>query len=178
MFPTMSDSDNSAGTQTAVTRVIATVHLQSSWRDRLPADGSVKVVNLAQEAPSHLSLQVSLSVEDRDGRRIPSKGTDFGMSGPRRGIWHRWHGPQLPANPEEADRIVLHEHRVDLKDIQDGINQMLGRDPDLHHPPRLAWHNLISALSDKGISVTEQDLIAVPLVVELSYEVQAELERP
>ena len=50
------------------------------------------------------------------------------MSGPRTGIWHRWHGPQLPSDPAEADRIVLLEHRVDLNDIQDGINQMLGRD--------------------------------------------------
>jgi len=72
---------------------------------------------------------------------------------------------------------VLFEHRVDLNDIQDGINQMLGRDPDLHHPPRLSWQKLISALNDAGISVTEQDLIGVPLTVELSPEVQSELDR-
>lgn len=66
---------------------------------------------------------------------------------------------------------------MDLNDIEDGINQMLGRDPELHHPPRLAWHNLISALSGAGINVAERDLIAVPLIVELSLEVQAELDR-
>jgi hypothetical protein len=99
------------------------------------------------------------------------------MSGPRTGIWHRWHGPQLPSDPAEADRIVLFEHRLDLNDIHDGINQMLGRDPDLHHPPRLSWQKLISALRDAGISVTEQDLIAAPLTVELSSEVQTELDR-
>jgi hypothetical protein len=134
-------------------------------------------VNLAQEGPDKLCLDVHLSAEDRDGRRIHSKGTDFGMSGPRRGIWHRWHGPQLPPDPAEADRIVLFEHRVDLNDIEDGINQMLGRDPDLHHPPRLAWHNLISALSDADITVAERDLINLPLIVELSPEVQVELDR-
>ncbi len=61
--------------------------------------------------------------------------------------------------------------------LQDGINQMLGRDPDLHHPPRLSWHKLISALSDAGIRITEQDLTAVPLAVELSPEAKAELDR-
>jgi hypothetical protein len=156
---------------------LATVHLQSSWRDRLPADGSVGVVNLAHEEADKDCLQVCLAAEDRDGRRIHSKGTDFGMSGPRRGVWHRWHGAQLPSDPAEAERIVLREHRVDLNDIEDGINQMLSRDPALHHLRGWRLHNLISALSDAGITVADRDLIAAPLMVELSPEVQAELDR-
>lgn len=168
---------DSTGTEGAVTRVVATVHLQSSWRDRLPADGSVRVVNLAAEEPTHLGLQVSLSAEDRNGRRIQSQGADFAMSGSRIGVWHRWHGPPLPDDYEEPARLMLFEHRVDLHDIGDGINQMLGRDPDLHHPPRLSWHKLIRALSDAGITVTEQDLITVPLAVELSADVRTELDR-
>jgi hypothetical protein len=176
MFSPMRSEGDAAGTEAAVTRVFAAVHLQSLWRDRLPADGSGAVA-LAKEEPTHLSLHVNLSAEDSDGRRIHSKGTDFGMSGPRTGIWHRWHGPQLPSDHAEAERIMLFEHRVDLNDIQDGINQMLGRDPQLHHPPRLSWEKLISALRDAGIMLTDHDLIAVPLTVELSPEVEAELDR-
>ena len=56
-----------------------------------------------------------------------------------------------------------------------GINQMLGRDPTLHRPPRLSWGRLVGALSEAGIRVTERDLIAAPLTVELAPEVQAEL---
>jgi hypothetical protein len=72
---------------------------------------------------------------------------------------------------------VLREHRVGLPDIEDGINQMLGRDPTLHHPPRLSWGNLISALQDAGVAVTERDLIDAPLTIELTPELQTELDR-
>jgi hypothetical protein len=54
---------------------------------------------------------------------------------------------------------------------------MLGRDPTLHRPPRVSWDNLITALGEAGVSVTEQDLIEAPLTVELAAEVKAELER-
>ncbi len=123
-----------------------------------------------------LSLHVSLSAELCDGRRIAARTGHFGMSGPRRGIWHRWHGPPLPADPEEANRLMLREHHVDRHDIEDGINQMLGRDPDLHHPPRLAWDGSIAALAEAGVHVTERDLIETPFTVELTSGVQAELD--
>ena len=125
-----------------------------------------------------LSLRVSLAAEDSDGRRIASAGSDFGMSGPRHGVWHRWHGPPLPDDREEADRLMLFEHRVDLHDIEDGIKQMLGRDPTLHRPPRLSWQRLIDALDEASLSVTERDLIEAPLTVELAPEVEVELESP
>ncbi|MGO9961235.1 MAG: hypothetical protein ACLP50_35545 [Solirubrobacteraceae bacterium] len=125
----------------------------------------------------NLSLHISLSAHDSTGRRSQTSGRDFGISGPRRGIWHRWHRPPLPDDPELADRIMLFEHRVDLHDIEDGINQMLGRDPSLHRPPRLAWQNLIGALEQAGVQVTERELIDASLTVELTPEVQAELER-
>jgi hypothetical protein len=72
---------------------------------------------------------------------------------------------------------VLVEHRVDVHEIEDGINQMLGRDPSLHRPPRLSWHSLIRALDQAGVRVSERDLIDVPLTIELTPEVQAELDR-
>ncbi len=100
-------------------------------------------VNIASGNPDSLSLHVNLSAEVSDGRRIKTVDPDFGIGGPRRGIWHRWHGPPLPEKPELADGVMLFEHRVDIHDIEDGINQMLGRDPALHHPPRLSWYSLI-----------------------------------
>ena len=72
---------------------------------------------------------------------------------------------------------MLFEHRVDVHDIEDSINQMLGRDLELHQPPRLSWQNLIVALHQVGIEVTEPELILAPLTIELTPEVQAELDR-
>jgi hypothetical protein len=124
-----------------------------------------------------LRLLVSLSAEIDDGQRIQGiKRWDLGISGPRRGIgaiWHRYHGP-LPDDPGEREEL-LQNHRIGRHDIEDAINQMLGRDPTLHRPPRLSWGNLIRTLLDAGIDITEDDLIAIPLVVELAPEVQAKL---
>jgi hypothetical protein len=72
---------------------------------------------------------------------------------------------------------MLLERRVDIHDIEDAINQMLGRDPALHRPPRLSWQNVIRALEQAGIQVTERELILSPLTIELTPEVQAELDR-
>jgi hypothetical protein len=164
-----------------VRRVFARVDLQSTALadlERRAATQSGKPrLQFVSGGPESLSLHVSLSAEDIEGRRIGSPGSDFGMSGPRRGIWHRWQGPPVPHDREEADRIVLFEHRVGLHDIEDGINQMLGRDPTLHRPPRLSWDKLITALDEAGVSVIDRDLIAAPLTIELAPDVQAELER-
>lgn len=162
----------------SVQRVFARVELQSSWLKEAARKqlGTIVVVS-GVASPDYLSVQVSLSAETSDGRRVPSRTGHFGMSGPRRGIWHRWHGPPLPEDPEEANRLMLNEHHVDRHDIEDRINQMLGRDPDLHHPPRLAWDGLIDALGEARVRATERDLIDAPLTVELSPEVDAELNQ-
>jgi len=166
-----------------VTRVHATVKLQSSLRAELAAKRKDdpgeprRVVRVMSGNAENLSLHISLSAQDSTGRRIHTSGRDFGISGPRHGIWRRWHGPPLPADPELADRMMLFEHRVDIHDIEDGINQMLVRDPSQHRPPRLAWQNLIQALEQAGVRVSERELIDAPLTVELTPEVQAELER-
>lgn len=163
--------------------VHATVKLQSSVsaeRAGTVTDhpgAARRMVQIVSGNAENLSLHISLSAQDSTGRLIHTSGRDFGISGPRRGIWHRWHGPPLPDEPELADRIMLFEHRVDIHDIGDGIDQMLGRDPSLHRPPRLAWRNLICALERAGVEVTELELIDAPLTVELTPEVQAELER-
>jgi hypothetical protein len=175
------DEREADAARSSVRRVFARVTLQSSWLRELgepavdqPGEGK-RLIHLFGN-PGDLRVLVSLSAEDRDGRRIDSGALDFGMGGSRCGVWHRWHGPPLPVDAAEANRL-MQDHRVDVHDIEDGINQMLGRDPELHHPPRLSWQNLISALAKVSISVTERDLIEVPLTIELTPEVQAELDR-
>ena len=152
-----------------VTRVFARVNLESTalaeLERRAAAQSTEPRLQLLSRTADSLSLHVSLSAEDNYGRRIASGGSDFGMSGPRRAVWHRRHGPPR------------RRHRVDLHDIEDGINQMLGRDPTLHRPPRLSWGGLIKAFDEAGVSVTERDLIEAPLTVELAPDVQAELDR-
>jgi hypothetical protein len=163
----------------SVSRVLAEVQLQSTGLAELRADpardGREVSVNLSGH-PENLNLWVYLSAEVAAGRRIRSPGPDFGISGPRRGVWHRWHGPPFPHDQREATRLALFEHRVDVHDIVDGINQMLGRDPSLHRPPRLSWEKLIRSLENGGVRVTERELIATPLTVELAPQVHAEFD--
>jgi hypothetical protein len=168
-----------AGAAASVRRVFARVDLQSTALAELKRLGAgwLHGVLVTSGTPESLSVYVRLSAEDSEGRRIASEGFDFGMSGPRHGIWHRRHGPPLPDDYEEAARIMLFEHRADVRDVEDGINQMLGRDPTLHHPPRLSWGKLIEALGEAGVPVRERDLTEAPLTIELAPDLQAELDR-
>jgi hypothetical protein len=45
---------------------------------------------------------------------------------------------------------------------------LLGRDPEQHRPPRLAWAALIQTLGEHGTTVSEQELITMPFVFEFS----------
>jgi hypothetical protein len=131
----------------------------------------------------YLDVSVSLAAEDDSGRRI--EGGDFGVGGPRRGSAARWksHAGPPPPEPPLPFRLLQEllydwrdrRYRVGRRDIEDSINQMLGRDPEQHRPPRLVWHGLVDALADAGIDVTEDELIALPLTVELDAELEAEL---
>jgi hypothetical protein len=165
------------GSGAGIRLIVARVDLEAAFLAEIAAGRSTARVLQVSGNADNLNLHVSLSAENIDGQWVESAGPDFGMSGPRRGIWHRWHGPVLPADPEEADRLAIIEHRVDIHDIEDAINQMLGRDPALHRPPRLSWGKLIAALGNAGVTVTESDLIAAPLSVELAPDVHAELAR-
>ena len=178
----VTDSPHPDTAPAAVRRVVATVKLESSIWAELAAVSDDDAGELGPRIQisgnaKNLSLHVPLCAEDNTGRRIHTAGRDFGIGGPRRGVWHRWHGPPLPDDLEQAERLMLFEHRVDIHDIEDAINQMLGRDPALHRPPRLSWQNLIRALEQAGIQVTERELILSPLTIELTPEVQAELDR-
>lgn len=126
-----------------------------------------------------LRLIVDLSAELADGSRIRTRGSDFTLSGPRTGpgaIWHKYHGSAAAGDSAEPPAQVIADHRVSVPDIEDGVNQLLGRDPALHIPPRLAWENLLQALAIAGIAVDEQEIISCPLVLEVDREVRAQLE--
>ena len=93
-------------------------------------------------------------------------------------IWKRYIGPPpLPQDPAEQEQ-VLREYRLHPRDIADAVNQMLGRDPEQHRPPRLSWDTLIQMLCDHGLDLTEEQLIGLPFRCELAPDVEAELSEP
>jgi hypothetical protein len=123
-------------------------------------------------------MNVSLIAHTSDGQRISTGGSDFSFGGPKRGlaaIWRQYRGPRLSDDPQEHERLLAESYHVGLPDVEDAINQMLGRDPEQHRLPRLSWDKLLAALADEGIKVSEQELIAVPLVIDLSPRVETEL---
>lgn len=134
----------------------------------------------AVRSPDDLNLLVSLSAEDHTGRRIDGNGC-FGIGGPRRGLgamWERYHGPPLPGSQKEQNELLERTYRVGKPDIEDAINQMLGRDPDLDPPPELSWCELHTNLSRAGIAVSERELVSVPLIVELDPQLVVDLQKP
>jgi hypothetical protein len=174
----MTSLEASGNGSLGVQRVVARVDLQSRVLEQIRVQaeagdaGSPKRVQTTNANSESLNVYVSLSAHTSDGRHIRTDGPDFAVAGPRRGpgaIWHRYHGPRPAA-------IFARTYRVGPPDIEDAINQMLGRDPKLHRPPRLAWNNLITALAKAGVDVSEQALIEAPLTVELGPEVQAEID--
>ena len=108
-----------------------------------PWDGVQRVLDPASEVepsgrvaparfandPDTLDVIVRLAAQIQDGAPVTSDRDDFGISMPRGG------GSELG----------------------DAINQMLGRDPEQHRPPRLSWAQLIGAFANVGVSVTGQD---------------------
>jgi hypothetical protein len=112
--------------------------------------------------PDTCNMNVTLAADLDDGRRFTAGG--FGFGGPRKGvgaIWHRYRGPQLSHDPAENDRLPNEAYHVGLPDIEDAINQLLGRDPNQHRPPRISWGHLLEALAEVGIETTEEELIAL-----------------
>ncbi len=59
--------------------------------------------------------------------------------------------------------------------LENKINTLLGREPTLHRLPHLAWDGLIVALQHSGIYISEEQLSAADLVLEIEDDVQAQL---
>jgi hypothetical protein len=154
---------------------VGPVQAPSHWGQFRPSfpPARFKQIEEQQLSPDRYEVLVGLSAELTDGRRIQTPGIDFVMGGASRGvgaIHHRYKGPRLPEGEDER-RAALECYRVGPWDIESGIDQMLGRDPEQHRPPRLSWENLIKALGNEGTVVSENDLIAAPLTVEFAPEV-------
>jgi hypothetical protein len=160
----------------AVVSLVRAVETYSS--NKIEGSGGLSSLQEARVVDAdNLNLNVKLIAEDDAGKRIGSQGS-FKIGGGRRGlaaVWWRYHGPPLPRSYRARVKRIELTYKVDRTDIEDSINQMLGRDPDLHRPPLLAWHDLIVALSRVDIYVTEDALITKPLTVELDAAVQTAL---
>lgn len=125
-----------------------------------------------------LAIQARTFAECADGRRIPAAHWHITTALWRSGVdalVKGWAGPPLPADPEEEWR-VLSEYRIQPHDIEDAVNQFLGRDPELTSPPRLSWDPLQRALQAEGIDIGEDRLLALPFSFEFAPELLDELD--
>jgi hypothetical protein len=135
------------------------------------------VVHVATTS-SEWSAEATLFAVSADGSRITATPAHMGAAGPRRGIaaiTKRYAGPPLPEDPD-ARRRFLAAYRVQRHDVEDAMNQLLGRDPEMHRPPRLSWGPLIELLAEQGKVVSEEELIAMPFLFEFSAKALAALE--
>jgi hypothetical protein len=124
------------------------------------------------------SADATLFAVSADGSRITAPHASMGSAGPSRGIaaiTKRYAGPPLPEDPD-ARRRVLDAYRVKRHDVEDAMNGLLGRDPEMHRPPRLSWGPLIELLAEHGKVVSDEELIAMPFRFEFPAEALAALE--
>jgi hypothetical protein len=124
------------------------------------------------------SAEATLFAVSTDGSRIAVPHASIGAAGPSRGIaaiTKRYAGPALPEEPNARQR-VLDAYRVQRHDVEDAMNQLLGRDPEMHRPPRLSWGHLIELLAQHGKVVSEEELISMPFLFEFSAEALAALD--
>jgi hypothetical protein len=159
-----------------IAKVIAYVDLDSDDASRAQGP-QFRGSWTGQPEQSSYGMNVSLAAQLDDRREIAGGG--FGFGGPRYGIgaiWHRYRGPALHEDPAEHQRLLDETYHVGMDDVQDAVNQMLGRDPELHRPPRLSWAGLQRALDDQGIRASEQQLIDTPLEIVLSESAAAEVD--
>ena len=164
-------------TSPIVTSVGAIVELQAP-RDVPDAHGNPR--HLVFDGPDQLAVTGRLFAETSASERLTCDRLAIGIGVWRRGaaaIWKRYVGPPpTREDPIERDQF-LDAYRLTRRDIEDAVNQMLGRDPEQHRPPRLSWETLIELLSDHGVELSESELISMPFRCELSPAVEAELAR-
>ena len=137
------------------------------------------VVHVAITSRDEWSAEATLFAVSADGNRITATPARMGAAGPSRGIaaiTKRYAGPPLPEDPDARQR-VLDAYRVQRHDVEDAMNQLLGRDPEMHRPPRLSWSPLIDLLAEHGKVVTEAELIAMPFEFEFPAESLAAFEK-
>jgi hypothetical protein len=171
--------------RTAVEGIIALIKRWSGVQRAQKDDGDEDDLWASGEGtdgPDVLHIKVRLTALLTDGASVTSDHDDFGISlpryAPRHGlgaIWHRYRRWRPSRDPAKGTELLNHTTGVGLLDIEAAINQMLGRDPTQHLPPRLAWRGLVDALAGAGIAVTEQDLIGAPHTIDLSPDAGAQI---
>jgi hypothetical protein len=149
----------------------------SRWPSEIDHVGAV--VHVAITSRAEWSAEATLFAVSADGSRITATHASMGAAGPSRGIaaiTKRYAGPPLPEDPD-ARRRVLDAYRVQRHDVEDAMNQLLGRDPEMHRAPRLSWGPLIELLAEHGKVVAEEELIAMPFVFEFPAESLAAFQK-
>jgi hypothetical protein len=124
-----------------------------------------------------LEIRARTFAEGRDDRRIEAAQWHISLGLWRRGpsaIVKRYTGPPLPDDPDEA-KLLLMAYSVQRQDVEDAVNQMLGRDPEQQRLPRRGWGSLAKSLRAESIEISEDDLLAAPFVFEFSDELLGEL---
>jgi hypothetical protein len=158
--------------------VVATGTLLELEHERTDlTEGGVRV-QVIDGDPDRLAVLARLYAQLESGERLVADRYAMGIGMHRTGpasIWKQYVGPPpLPSDPAEQERFLA-QYRVRRRDVEDAVNQMLGRDPEQHRPPRLSWQTLIDRLAEAGIEVTEQQLIGLPFRCEFSAPLRAEL---
>lgn len=127
--------------QPEVARVVAAVHEERAYHDALarvdrarpPGDERFEVRTVP--GSNRVGLRVVLSAVLDDGRRV-SEDSCLGIGGAA---------------------------TMSLEEVREQLERMLGRDPALRRPPRLAWDGLLAALQRSGVGISERELIAARL---------------
>ena len=122
---------------------MATVYGEQQYHDSQIRGRDYFVVRTPPGA-LQLGVQIVLSAVLSDGRRITADNS-IGING------------------------HLNMQRSEVNEL---IDRMLGRDPQMRRPPVLAWKPLVAALESIGVITFESELIARPL--EIRFEPSAE----
>jgi hypothetical protein len=114
-------------------------HDELARRDRGEAAARDRVAVRTAPGAARLGLRVVLTAVLDDGRRV-TEDNCLGLGRP----------PTMR-----------------VSEVSELLERMLGRNPALHRPPRLAWDRLLSALESIGVTSTEPELVAAPLEIRL-----------
>lgn len=131
-----------ANREPQITLLVAFVHEEEQYHSCLSArerDDAPERPFVVRTPPDtqRVGLRVVLSAVLDDGRRV-TVDTPLGISG---------------------------SLSISRSEVNEQLARLLGRDPRMRRPPRLAWGPLTAALESIGVSSSEAELTATPLEV-------------
>jgi hypothetical protein len=128
-----------------ITLLVASVHEEQHYHSYLPDDAPERTFEVrTPPGAKRVGLRVVLSAVMVDGRRVTAE-IPLGISG---------------------------SLSISRSEVNEQLDRLLGRDPRMRRPPRLAWGPIISALESIGVNSSEEELIATPL--EIHFEPSAD----